>query len=151
MSANASPGAIVSIGQQNVSFYDDDTIGMDAASANGVGTTILAEGFNGALICNVWNTGTGTATFSWEGSDDGGVTWWGIGVDVMARDTGVGSTVAAAAGTLTRAANVSLAASGSSGAAQRLALLDPAIQLRPRLASVSGTVAVTATLLAIGA
>jgi hypothetical protein len=119
--------------------------------ANGVGPTADVEGYNGAMILDVWNTGTGTATFSVEGSDDGGTTWWGLGVDVMASGTGVGSTVAAAAGTLTRAASVTVAASGSATAAQRLAILDPAVQLRCRLASISGAVAFTANLLALGA
>lgn len=144
-------GGAQALGAQDATFFSPSQLGINAATANGAGTTVDSEGFNGAMIVDVWNTGSGTATFSVEGTDDGGTTWWGIGVDVMASGTGIGSTVAAAAGTLTRAANAPLAASGSSGAAQRLALLDPAIQIRCRLTSVSGSVAVTAQLIAIGA
>lgn len=143
-----SAAGVTALGGQDATVFSGLLSGV---VANGVGATVGVEGYNGALILDVWNTGTGSATLSVEGSDDNGVTWWGLGIDVMATGTGVGSTVGAAAGSLSRVASVTVAASGSATAAQRLAVLDPAVQLRCRLASISGTVAFTVNLLAIGA
>jgi hypothetical protein len=155
MGVRRNPPNTTALGGQDVTLLNPASLGINAATANGVGTVVDTEGYNGAIIIDVWNTGTGTATFAVEGTDDGGVSWWGIGVDVMATGTAVsgGSNagVAAAAGSLTRAANIALAASGSTGAAQRIAILDPAIQMRCRISATSGTIAVTAQLLAIGA
>jgi hypothetical protein len=153
MGVRRNPPNTTALGGQDVTLLSPASLGINAATANGVGNTIDVEGYNGAIIIDVWNTGTGSATFAVEGTDDGGVSWWGIGVDVMASGTAVSSTtgVAAAAGSLPRAANISLVASGSAGAAQRIAILDPAIQMRCRISATSGTIAVTAQLLAIGA
>jgi hypothetical protein len=155
MGVRRNPPNTAALGGQDIVFIGGAELGINAATANGIGTTVDVEGYNGAIIIDVWNTGTGSATFAVEGTDDQGVSWWGIGVDVMATGTAVsgGSNagVPAAAGSLTRAANIALAASGSAGAAQRIAVLDPAVQMRCRISATSGTIAVTAQLIAIGA
>ena len=144
------PPGTTALGEQDATVFSNLLSGV---VANGVGSAVGVEGYNGALILDVWNTGTGSATFSVEGSNDNGLTWWGLGIDVMATGTAVSPTTAvgAVAGSLSRVASVTVAAAGSATSAQRLAILDPAVQLRCRLASISGTVAFTANLLAIGA
>jgi hypothetical protein len=155
MGVRRNPPNTTALGGQDITFIGAAELGVNAATANTPGDTVDLEGYNGAIIIDVWNTGSGTATFAVEGTDDQGVSWWGIGIDVMASGTAIsgGTTAAvpAAAGSLTRAANIALAATGSTGAAQRIAVLDPALQMRCRVSAVSGSVAVTAQLIAIGA
>ncbi len=107
-----------------------------AATAASNGTTVNVDGFNGAQILEIFETGGGTAAIALQGSMDG--TSWISGVGYQQTDN--------IASPVRSVSNIAVAA----GSRHTYQILDPFKYLRAVLSSPAGGAAVTVRLYAVG-
>ncbi len=107
------------------------------ATAIGNGNQQAINGFNGNCQVVIINTGTGTATIQFEGSIDY-TNWFTIGYVRIDGQANLARTVAA----------VAIGAAGSGSDKQVFTLQDLYVYVRARVATVTGTVSLSASLYA---